>query len=297
MGWVSGGNANLLMQVMRAVAELRSGPRPVTPHHWEIEFPEVFTRENPGFDAIVGNPPFHGGTLMSSAFGESYRDWLYSVYEDSGNRMDLVAYFFRRAFALLRPKGAMGLIATNTIGQGDTRRGSLGWICRHGGQIYRAVCRLKWPGLAAVVVNVIHCCQGQHSGDCELNGRVAPRITPFLTDKGSNEDPVPLGANADKSFEGFKPAGQGFIFDDHDEAASSISLAKELLTDSANWGLIRNYIGGEEVNDSPTHSPVRYAIDFADRKLEEAEAWPRLLDIVRESKADPGQSESGHAPY
>ena len=28
--------------------------------HWEIEFPEVFDRENPGFDAFVGNPPFAG---------------------------------------------------------------------------------------------------------------------------------------------------------------------------------------------------------------------------------------------
>ena len=37
------------------------GEHPVTPFHWEIEFPEVFERENPGFDAIVGNPPFCGG--------------------------------------------------------------------------------------------------------------------------------------------------------------------------------------------------------------------------------------------
>ena len=43
------------------VAALRGGQFPVTPFHWEIEFPEVFDRENPGFDAIVGNPPFVGG--------------------------------------------------------------------------------------------------------------------------------------------------------------------------------------------------------------------------------------------
>ena len=33
---------------------------PVTAFHWEFEFPEVFERENPGFDAVVGNPPFAG---------------------------------------------------------------------------------------------------------------------------------------------------------------------------------------------------------------------------------------------
>ena len=35
---------------------------PLVPFHWEVEFPEVFDRENPGFDGIVGNPPFAGRT-------------------------------------------------------------------------------------------------------------------------------------------------------------------------------------------------------------------------------------------
>ena len=39
---------------------LRTGAKGITPFHWEIEFPEVFGRENAGFDCIVGNPPFAG---------------------------------------------------------------------------------------------------------------------------------------------------------------------------------------------------------------------------------------------
>ena len=27
--------------------------------HWEIEFPDVFMRDNPGFDAVIGNPPWN----------------------------------------------------------------------------------------------------------------------------------------------------------------------------------------------------------------------------------------------
>ena len=38
----------------------RYSEKPLTPFHWEIEFPEVFEREKPGFDAITGNPPFAG---------------------------------------------------------------------------------------------------------------------------------------------------------------------------------------------------------------------------------------------
>lgn len=26
--------------------------------HWELEFPEIFSRQNPGFDAVIGNPPW-----------------------------------------------------------------------------------------------------------------------------------------------------------------------------------------------------------------------------------------------
>ena len=40
------------------ITYLRSGNKAVHPFHWEIEFPEVFSRENGGFDAMVGNPPF-----------------------------------------------------------------------------------------------------------------------------------------------------------------------------------------------------------------------------------------------
>ena len=43
-----------------AAASLEAGAHPLSPFHWEIEFPEVFARENSGFDAIVGNPPFAG---------------------------------------------------------------------------------------------------------------------------------------------------------------------------------------------------------------------------------------------
>jgi hypothetical protein len=46
-------------------ATLRAGPHPVQPFHWEIEFPEVFGRNETGFDVIVGNPPFAGKNTIS----------------------------------------------------------------------------------------------------------------------------------------------------------------------------------------------------------------------------------------
>ena len=53
-------------EVDRAIQTLRKGPKEVTPFHWELEFPEVFTSDEEGvtsvgFAAIIGNPPFMGG--------------------------------------------------------------------------------------------------------------------------------------------------------------------------------------------------------------------------------------------
>ncbi|MCH7699492.1 MAG: N-6 DNA methylase, partial [Chloroflexi bacterium] len=147
------------------VEELRGGEKPVPPMHWEIEFPEVFGRENPGFDAMVGNPPFLGGTAISRHFGRAYLDWLLSVHEAAHGNGDLVAHFYRRAFNHLRMNGTFGLIATNTIGQGDTRTTGLRWICTNHGEIYSAQRRLKWPGLAAVVVSVVHVHRGTYADE------------------------------------------------------------------------------------------------------------------------------------
>ena len=60
---VDDGNAERFRGLLE---ELREAEPPLVPFHWEIELPEVFERERPGFDAIVGNPPF-GGKNTSAA--------------------------------------------------------------------------------------------------------------------------------------------------------------------------------------------------------------------------------------
>ena len=147
------------------IEEQRHANLPLAPFHWEIEFPEVFERENPGFDAFVGNPPFAGKNALAAGNVAHYPDWLKALHEGSHGNADLVAHFYRRAFDLLREGGALGLIATNTIAQGDTRSSGLRWICEHGGEIYRATRRVKWPGEAAVVVSVLHVAKASGSGE------------------------------------------------------------------------------------------------------------------------------------
>jgi hypothetical protein len=48
-------------------ARLAAGQYEYAPFHWDIEFAEVFERPNPGFDAVVGNPPYAGLTHTRTA--------------------------------------------------------------------------------------------------------------------------------------------------------------------------------------------------------------------------------------
>ncbi|HPA20715.1 MAG TPA: class I SAM-dependent DNA methyltransferase [Verrucomicrobiae bacterium] len=261
------------------VASLRSGEFAVTPFHWEVEFPEVFERENPGFDAFVGNPPYAGKNTIADGNPDGYLDWLKSLHDKSHGNSDLVAHFFRRAFNMLRQHGCFGLIATKTIGQGDTRATGLRWICTHGGTIYTARRRYKWPGAAAVTVSVIHLTKQSASPPFDLDNDSVPMITAYLFHAGGHENPAALHANAGRVFVGSYVLGMGFTFDDTDKTgvANPLALMHELIAkDPRNAERIFPYLGGEEVNDSPTHAHHRYVINFSDFPLRRADfgvAW------------------------
>jgi len=280
-----------LMNLPEAPARaLRTGERPVTPFHWEIEFPEVFPPSPPGrgaggegrraagFDALVGNPPFAGKNNLINGNRDGYLDWLKAQHPESHGNADLVAHFFRRAFDLLRSDadqgGCFGLIATNTIGQGDTRSTGLRWLRQHGGTIYWARKRYKWPGEAAVVVSVIHLARSGWKGLLELDGRTVPKITAYLFHAGGDDDPARLEANAGRSFIGSYVLGMGFTFDDTDTkgVASPLAEMRRLIAqDPRNAERIFPYIGGEEVNDSPVQAHHRYVINFEDFPLRRAD--------------------------
>ncbi|MBK6685949.1 MAG: N-6 DNA methylase [Deltaproteobacteria bacterium] len=252
------------------------------PFHWPLEFPEVFHRERPGFDAFVGNPPFAGKNTLLQGHGEGYLDWLKTLHEGAHGNADLVAHFFRRVFVLLRDGGAFGLIATNTIAQGDTRATGLYPIVKAGGVIYDATRRKKWPTAAAVIVSVVHVAKAlKVRVGPRLDDREVPRISAFLFHTGPDEDPKVLAANANQSFQGSIVLGMGFTFDDSNPEATPIAEMERLIAkDPRNRERIFPYLGGEELNTSPTHAHHRFVINFGQMSEEEARQWPDLMAIV-----------------
>ena len=83
--WQQGGDSLALREL---IEEMRVERR-VAPFHWEIEFPEVFDRDSPGFDGIVGNPPFLGGTRISTVLGMTYFQWLTTRFPPGQHLCDL----------------------------------------------------------------------------------------------------------------------------------------------------------------------------------------------------------------
>jgi hypothetical protein len=86
-----------------------------TPFHWPIEFPEVFQRNNSGFDAVVGNPPFAEGKLIDAFkpyFSLAYEVTQANVKDSpaSTTKINFVAVFAERVLSALRRDGVFGMV-------------------------------------------------------------------------------------------------------------------------------------------------------------------------------------------
>ncbi len=77
---------------------------------WKMEFPEVFDRENPGFDVVIANPPYvHLQDVKE--YSAKLRDAGYETYHANG---DLYCLFTERIYRdLLRQGGYASMIMQN----------------------------------------------------------------------------------------------------------------------------------------------------------------------------------------
>ncbi len=93
------------------------------PFNWQVEFPHVFDPHLPesqrGFAAIIGNPPYFS---VDATFGRGASEllWLKTMYADIyTDKTDILFYFLRWSYELLKQAGSLSFIISRAFIQGD----------------------------------------------------------------------------------------------------------------------------------------------------------------------------------
>lgn len=115
----------------------------------------LFT-EWPAFDVCIGNPPYLGRQRVIEEHGPAYSSQLAEAFPGVEGFADYVSYWFRIAHDRVPDHGRVGLVGTNSIREGHTRRATLDYIVDHGGVINEAVSSLEWDGDAQVHVSIVN---------------------------------------------------------------------------------------------------------------------------------------------
>ena len=240
--------------------------------HWFLEFPEVFAIG--GFDCILGNPPFLGGQKLSGNFGDNFLEYIKYEFAPIG-AVDLVTYFFRRNFTLIKQGGFQSLISTNTIAQGSAREDGLDIIVNQGGTINHAVKSMKWPGIASVEVALVSLTKQIWVGKYILDGKEVKTITPYLDDAETLGNPYPLKENEGKSFQGHVVLGEGFF-------VSKNIVEKWIDINNENSKVLKPMLKGEELVDNYIIEAKNHVIFFDEFPIEKAKSFCEPFKHVEE---------------
>jgi hypothetical protein len=267
------------------VKENLQDPRPSgtverEPFHWPLAFPEVFAdAPTPGFDAIIGNPPFRGGKKISGLMGDDYLGWL-QRWDGGGvkGNVDLAARFLLRDDRLLSQRGQLGLVTTNTLVEGDTLEAGIEEATGRDLAIRAGRSPHPWPTKSASLQIVeLWASRTKPSKDAVywLDGEEVPAIGPDLQPYGRIRGrPYRLHENERIAFQGSVVLGEGFTLSRHQ--------ADELMAhDPRNVDVLQPYVIGKDLNQRPDCSASRWIINFRGWSLEHAEEYPDCLDIVR----------------
>ena len=234
-----------------------------------LEWPEV--------DVIIGNPPFNGAQHLRAALGADYLTWLQKTF--GCGVKDLCVYWFRKAADHLPPGGRAGLVGTNSISQNRARGASLDYVVQHGGVITSAISSEVWPGDASVHVSIVNWVKEPETSPeaFMLDDKLVPGgIDTSLRPMDQAPRPQRLDANLGRAFQGPIPVGKGFVLTPDE--------ARQLLADgrAPYEQVVRPYLIGDDIANDVTQCPSRWIIDFGWMTLEQAQRFPRALQIVEE---------------
>ncbi|QFT92394.1 hypothetical protein FIU86_06035 [Roseovarius sp. THAF9] len=234
----------------------------------------------PDADVVVGNPPFLGNKRMMSALGESYVTELRKAWREVPGGVDLVAYWFAKAWEMLE-EGRLrraGLVSTNSIRAGANREVLKPMV--EGGQIFDAWSDEPWTvDGAAVRVSMISFDKDQ-SVRPRLNGVEVDRISSDLSELGpANMDLTNaevLTRNASKAFIGDQKSGP---FEVSRELALKLLARPQNPNGRTNGDVVRPWLNGMDVTRRPSG---KWIIDFGpNMPMSDAALYEEPFQIVQ----------------
>lgn len=240
------------------------------PFHWALEFPEVFVKENGGFDAVVGNPPFLGGRQMPSKLGVFYPAYLRLAFDTAGPA-DLVCFFFKRVGTqIIKKGGCFGLIGTNSISETVNSEAALKPIIESGVTLFQAYKSVPWPGAAAVSIAMIYGVKGAWAGGKTLDGESVSEISSNLDAAGYGGDVKVVGPKFPTS-QGVNLFGQAFVIN-----SDALELLKASNPGVENY--LRIFVNGDVLNETVSFAADQYVLDFGELEKNQIVGCDELIE-------------------
>jgi type II restriction/modification system DNA methylase subunit YeeA len=215
-------------------------------------------------DAIIGNPPFLGAKHMRLNLSDEYIDRIFAKFPDVKD-VDFCAYWFRLTHDRLSENTRAGLVGTNSISQGKSRKVSLEYAVDHGGVIHDAVSSQEWSGEAAVYVSIVNWCK-KETFHKFLDSKEVLFINSSLKSEIDVTKTVRLKENLNICSQGVIPNGKGFII-------TELQAKEWIKADPKNQEVLKLFSMGDNLASNPHGKPDRWIIDFKDMDIEVASSY------------------------
>ncbi len=229
-------------------------------------------------DAIIGNPPFlgRGRTKMLNEIDPNYTKKIHQIYPkaDFPSSADFCCYWFRKAHESTAKR--IGLVGSNSITQGNSRKASLDFILANGGVIYDAISSQPWNGEAVVHVSIVNWSKNSENR-LYLNGMPVESINSSLKDEIDVTKSMKLKANLAICFQGVVPQPlERYLIN---ERTALLWIQKDLK----NKDVVKRLLSADELTDRFDFTSDRFLIDFNEMSIEDASAYKLPFEFVKAS--------------
>ena len=98
---------------------------------WKLDFPEILNEwinPNPGFDIVIGNPPYIQLQKNSGKLAKEYEKQGFLTFERTG---DIYSLFYEKGIQLLKPNGILTYITSNKWMRAGYGKSTRAFFCQH----------------------------------------------------------------------------------------------------------------------------------------------------------------------